>query len=172
MEIAPDVARTLRQALENLQRAGVTHLGRQTRKESRPVAPHVDTPAQSKLESSIPVSPRTSVPDHVEGKVPSSGAKIPAEQKLAQLQVIQAEIAGCMRCCVNWPRRVRKPSLASAIPTPGCSLSAKRRCRRRPTGRTFRGSGGATPYRHYHQGYEASSRRRVYSQRPQMPSAE
>jgi DNA polymerase len=77
MEIASDVTRALRQTLESMQRAGITHLDVNT----------VQTPA---------VHSRSAVSqlDTAETLIP---AVLP-QQKAAQLQVLQAEVAGCTRC--------------------------------------------------------------------------
>jgi uracil-DNA glycosylase family 4 len=63
MEIASDITRAVRQTLESLHRAGVTHL---------------DMTAPEALPTSQPASP--------------------PEGKSQQLQVLQAEVAGCTRC--------------------------------------------------------------------------
>ena len=64
MEIASDITRPLRQTLESLHRAGVTHI-------STVVAAN---------------------------GAPAAAAAPPTEGKIQQLQVLQAEVAGCTRC--------------------------------------------------------------------------
>ncbi|MEX2139237.1 MAG: uracil-DNA glycosylase [Pirellulales bacterium] len=64
MEIASDITRAVRQTLESLQRAGVTHLDM--------------TAVAEALATSPPASP--------------------SDGKSQQLQVLQAEVAGCSRC--------------------------------------------------------------------------
>lgn len=71
MEIASNAARAVRQTLESLQRAGVTHLNR--------TAVAQAAPKSLPPSSSAPPAP-------------------PVEEKLQQLQVLQAEVAGCTRC--------------------------------------------------------------------------
>jgi DNA polymerase len=86
MEIASDVPRAVRQTLESLQRAGVTHLNLN-------FAPLPRTAAGDGAEDG---ENATTVAPSVESRSPEPPPK-PAP-KLAQLQVLQAEVAGCTRC--------------------------------------------------------------------------
>jgi DNA polymerase len=122
MEITSDSARAMRQTLESLQRAGVTHL--RTNRLVQPVAEleplhrvapkaHVDrnasltgsvikkapapqAPAASSVSTKSAVAPTRSLLDAAD-QIAAAPALTP-EQKLAQLQVIQTEVARCTRC--------------------------------------------------------------------------
>jgi uracil-DNA glycosylase len=77
MEIASDIKRGLRQTLESLQRAGITHLN-----------VNVDP---------LPVFAPGSGPSGSSEAANSATPALP-QPKAAQLQVLQAEVAGCTRC--------------------------------------------------------------------------
>lgn len=122
MEITSDAARAMRQTLESLQRAGVTHLG--TSGQIQPVAELEplnrvsskaivertlpSTGSETKT-ASAPLAPASSSVSPKPAGVPARSLLDPADQiaaapallpheKLAQLQVIQAEVAACARC--------------------------------------------------------------------------
>jgi DNA polymerase len=122
MEITSDAARAIRQTLESLQRAGVTHL--KLSGLPRPIAEleplhrvAPNPPAESATPPSDPIVKAAPKP------APPTGSTLPAKskpapdrslleaadqivaapelstpEKLAQLQVVQAEVAACTRC--------------------------------------------------------------------------
>jgi DNA polymerase len=122
MEITSDAARAIRQTLESLQRAGVTHLGTsglvQPVAELEPLhrvgskapverilpssgsepktAPAPMAPASSSVSSKAAGAPARSLLDAAD-QVAAAPALLPQE-RLAQLQVIQSEVAACARC--------------------------------------------------------------------------
>ncbi len=90
MEVASDIPRALRQTLESLYRAGVTHLPGGPLKNGAGSEQRAQKPRENGSDSApVPTS------QHPAG-APSAGP--PAEGKLPQLQVLQAEVAGCTRC--------------------------------------------------------------------------
>jgi DNA polymerase len=99
MEIASDIARALRQTLESLNRAGVTHL-----KQAATIQPAAGVTPVSPLPTvaakDAPKSPRGERPQlllDAADRVPAL-PKLSSDEKTAQLQVVQAEVAGCTRC--------------------------------------------------------------------------
>lgn len=94
MEIATDVARAVRQTLESLQRAGVTHLNMEVRVEE----PQADLVIASSSIPAVPPQSMGSLLDDIEGERLSAAPKLSTGEKSAQLRVLQSEVAGCTRC--------------------------------------------------------------------------
>jgi DNA polymerase len=122
MEITPETARAMRQTLESLQRAGVTHL-----KLSAPPRPVAELEPLGRVAPKAPPDRSTapmgsalkSAPPSAAPKLSSSAANaapsparslldaadqisaaptLTPEEKLAQLLVLQTEVAACTRC--------------------------------------------------------------------------
>jgi uracil-DNA glycosylase len=95
------VAKTVRQRLESLQRAGVTHLPK-----SKAAAVPSATPVIA------PVAPATAAPNKAAAKpaaklsnsslfdAANPASTMPPEQRISALEVIRQEVAACVRCSV------------------------------------------------------------------------
>ena len=122
MEITADAARAVRQTLESLQRAGVTHLKRseppglvaelEPLQRAAPRAPaELSTPAKGVAAQAARsrATPTASAPSVILAPPPakslldvadaiSSAPALSPHDKIGQLQVIQTEVAACTRC--------------------------------------------------------------------------
>jgi uracil-DNA glycosylase family 4 len=122
MEITSDTAHALRQTLESLQRAGVTHLGTSGlvqpvaeleplhRAGSSTIVEHTRAPAGTETKTAFaPTAPASSYVLSKPAGAPigslldaadqiAAAPTLSSTEKLAQLQVLQTEVAACARC--------------------------------------------------------------------------